>query len=154
MAESEVTFYTFSVCSTKKLAFTVIFVAFSLLVIVFVFWTFSLNPFDLLTPVILFKLLVFFQARKCFSNTNSSAESSSEHADLISQYIASSTMINKKGLNTKPWCNPTWAKKSSLKVPLTLTWLQAFLYFDCIILTNHSPMPNLFKACYTTILCT
>ena len=152
VGERWITVYTFSVCNTRKLAFY--FPAFSLLVIIFIFLTFNLNPFHLLSPIIPFKLIVFFQAFKCFINTNSSAESiSSEYPDLISLYIASSTMIKKTGLNTKLWCNPTWARKFSVKVPLTLTWLQAFIYIDCIILTNHSPIPNFLKAYYTTSLC-
>lgn len=55
-------------------------------------------------------------------------------------------MINKKELNTVPWCNPTWRRKLSLKVPLTLTRLQPFLYIDCIFLTNNSSIPSLPKA--------
>ena len=38
-----------------------------------------------------------------------------------------------KGINTMPWCNPTWTRKSSLKVPLTFTQLRAFVYIGCTI---------------------
>ena len=32
----------------------------------------------------------------------------------------------------EPWCSPTWTRKSSLKVAVTLTWLLSLLYLDRI----------------------
>ena len=58
------------------------------------------------------------------------------HSDLISPDIASSTIINTKRLNTKPWFKPNSTRKLSTKVALTLTW---FLYRNWASLTNYSP---------------
>ena len=59
-------------------------------------------------------------------------------------------------LNTTTWCNHTWARKLSMKVPLTLTRFEALLYIDCIILINHSPKPKspttILKTCFTKFL--
>ena len=65
---------------------------------------------------------------------------------------ASSTIINNKGLNTEPLCNPIWTRKPSLKVPLALTWLQALLYINVAILTNHSPKLSFLKVHHTISL--
>ena len=48
------------------------------------------------------------------------------------------------------WYNPTWIRKSSLKVTLTLTQFRAFLCIDCIILANHSFTPSFLKPHHTT----
>ena len=50
----------------------------------------------------------------------------------------------------KPWYNPPWIWKSSLKVTLTLKKLWAFLCISyCIILTNHPSTPSSLKAHHT-----
>lgn len=43
------------------------------------------------------------------------------HFGLLSVYSNLTTMWTNKGLNTVPWGNPTRARKSSLKVSLTIT---------------------------------
>ena len=43
-------------------------------------------------------------------------------------------------------------QKSSLKAPLTLTRICAFLYIDSTISTNHSSTPRLFKTFHTNYL--
>ena len=53
-------------------------------------------------------------------------------------------------VNIKSWCNPIWTRKSSLKAPLILTHLWAFLYIDCTKLTNYSFAATILKAYHTT----
>ena len=80
-----------------------------------------------------------FQAIKCFTNIKPSGYSSSSgHFDLRYLDSAFSPMINDKRLQTEFWCIPTWTRKSSQKIPLTLTRLPALLYIHCTILNNHS----------------
>ena len=43
-----------------------------------------------------------------------------------------------------------WIWKTSLKVPLTLKQIWAFLYIECIILTNQTSVSGFFKAHHTT----
>ena len=90
-----------------------------------------------------------FQTFKCLTNT-SLIKASSGHPNLISPDCTSSTMINNKGLNTEPWCNPTSNRKLLHQVHLTLTGIWA----DHAILTNHLPMPSFFKIHLMTSLST
>ena len=45
------------------------------------------------------------------------------------------------GLTGNLMCNPTWTSKSLQKQPFTPNQLWAFLYTDCLNLTNHSSTP-------------
>ena len=63
-------------------------------------------------------------------------------------------MICNKKLTTKCQRNTTCTTKSSLKVPLALTQLQAFLYIDFTTLTNHSSSPSFLNVHDVTSLIT
>ena len=95
----------------ENLSSSITFPTFSLLITIFIFLTFTLDPFDSYTP---------FQA--------SSLPFRPPHVSLKPSHQLLLTLVNNKGLNTEPLCNPTCTSKLSLKVSATLAWLQAFLY--------------------------
>lgn len=115
------------------------FLAFSLLLMVFVFLTFSLNLFNSSAS---FRISSF----SSYSLTNAISSSYSnnfDHSDRISIVSTSSSMIT--NVLTLKHDNPAWIKKLSLKEPL-LTRLQASLWINCTIITNHSSIPSFLKA--------
>ena len=128
----------------------VTFPTFSLLIIIFVFSIFTLNPFNS-NASFQASSLHYCPSSVSLTNVRLSGQSNySEHPDLISLDSVSSTMINNKGLNTEPSYNRIWSIKSTLNVQFTLTRLWAFLYIDCTVLTNHSSTLRFLKAHHTT----
>ena len=100
--------------------------------------TFTVNPFDCHAHFQISSLL-FRPSNE--SLMSSHQQISSGHFDLISRDSAPSTMINNKELKTVTWCNPTCNSKLLMKVPLTLTKLQPFLYIGYTIVTKYSSNP-------------
>ena len=136
---------------SQSAPFFITFSASSSQIIIFVFLTFTCGIFDSNAP---FQFLFFLPCLQVFYWLMQSHQhkASFGHPNLISPNSVSSTMINNKGINTDPTCNRTWNRKSSHQVPLTLTGIQSFLYTNCALLTNHSPMPSFFKTQNTTFL--
>ena len=114
---------------TGSLPSTVTFPAFSPLIIVFVFLTFTINLFHFNSLFQASSLPFRLSSISLNNDKLSTWSSSSGHPDLIS---LCSISIN------QPWCNPTYTRESSVKVPLTLTQHRAFLCIDCTILINHT----------------
>ena len=100
--------------------------------------TFTVNPFDCHAHFQISSLL-FRPSNE--SLMSSHQQISSGHFDLISRDSAPSTMINNKELKTVTRCNPTCNSKLLMKVPLTLTKLQPFLYIGYTIVTKYSSNP-------------
>ena len=125
------------------------FLAFSLLIKIFVFLTFTFNPFDSNASFQGSSLPSRSSSVSVINAKSSAYSSSSGFPDLNYLGSTSSTMTKNNRLNTEPWCNPNWTRKS-LKVWLTLTQLRAFLYINCTILTSHYSTPCFLKAHHTT----
>ena len=128
----------------------VTFPAFSLLIIIFVFWTLTPNPFNSNAPFQASNI-TFKPSSISLTKAKSSEYSSSYgHSALISLDSSLSPMMNNEALNTDPCCKPSCTRKSTMKVPLTLILLQTLLYIDFTISTNHSSTPRFLKAHHTT----
>src|ERR1700757_4181862 len=63
---------------------------------------------------------------------------------------SSSTMMNKSGLRTEPWCTPTFTPNSVLSHPCSFTDVETSQYIALITSTIHSSTPALLKAHQST----
>ena len=80
-------------------------------------------------------------------NNKSSAYRNSEgRTFLASLETTSMTTANWSGLNTDPWCKPTFTSKLSLNAASVLTTVQTSVYNAITVRMNHSSTPSFLKA--------
>ena len=122
----------------------VTFPAFSLLIIIFVFWTLTLNPFNSNAPFQASNI-TFKPSSISLTKAKSSEYSSSYgHSALISLDSSFSPMMNNEALNTDPCCKPSCTRKSTMKVPLTQYYFK--LYYTLILQSQPTTLLHHFSS--------